>query len=229
MKNNRRITLSNSFIAENNLSTSPPPQDSLFWTMWNACVSIANQTLETNFIQGINKANLDPVIYGGFNVSDAYYCFNGAQDYLVAASNATDPTLKAFLNKKYLSYQKYNETFPTVWHIKDAYGIVPSEACKNYAEFESNVASHEESIYTLIAMLPCEYLWAWLGEQLSPPADGNLYAPWITGNNDPSGAYAMGNYIDLYQKSHFIDEDKAIQLYTKAMNHELQNFATATN
>ncbi len=229
MRNNRRIALSKSFIAENNLSTTPPPQNSLFWTMWNACIPIADQTLETNFIQGINNANLDPVIYGGFNVNDAYYCFNGAQDYLVAASNATDPTLKAFLNEKYLSYQRYNEIFPTTWHIKDAYGIVPSETCKDYSAFESNIASHEESIYTLIAMLPCEYLWAWLGEQLSPPAAGNLYAPWITGNDDPDGAYAMGNYIDLYQQSHFIDEDKALQIYTQAMNYEEQNFATATN
>jgi len=49
-------------------------------------------------------------------------------------------------------------------------------------------------------MIPCEYLWAWLGAKLSPRVSGNLYAPWITGNNDPSGAYAMSNFLHLYQK-----------------------------
>lgn len=227
MRNNRRLVLSDNFIAENNLSTNPPPPSSLFWTMWNACLNIAYDALATDFIQGIKNANLDPVTYGGFNVNDAYYCFNGAQDYLAAESNATDPTLKAFLHEKYLSYQKYNETFPTIWHVKDAYGVVPSQACKDYSDFESNIASHEESIYTLIVMLPCEYLWAWLGGQLSPPSSGNLYAPWITGNDDPDGAYAMGNYIDLYQQTHTIDENLALKIYTQAMNYELQNFSTA--
>lgn len=229
MKNNRRLDLSDNFIDKHKLSTDPPPEDSLFWKMWNTCSTIANQTLETPFIVGIKNGTLDPVTYGGFNVSDAYYCFHGAQDYLAAESRATHKTLKAFLLKKYHSYQKFNDTFPTTWHIKDANGIVPSEVCKNYSAFETNVATNEDPIYCLVTMLPCEYLWAWLGEQLSPPATGNLYAPWITGNNDPSGAYAMGNFLNDYQQSFSFDEDKAIQLYTQAMNFEQQNFATATS
>ena len=47
MKNNRRLDLSEYFIKKHNLSTELPPKDSLFWQMWNACTSIANQTLET--------------------------------------------------------------------------------------------------------------------------------------------------------------------------------------
>lgn len=75
-------------------------------------------------------------------------------------------------------------------------------------------------------MLPCEYLWAWLGAQLSPPSPQNLYAPWVTGNNDPGGAYAMGNFLNNYQGS--IDPGQATQIYTAAMNYEQQNFAVAT-
>ena len=227
MKNNRRIDLSEHFISKHKLSTDSPPQDSLFWQMWNACTAIANQTLETPFIMGIKNGTLDPVIYGGFNVSDAYYCFHGAEDYLAAESRATDETLKAFLMKKYQSYHTYNETFPTIWHIKDANGIVPSEACKNYSAFETNVAANEDPIYCLITMLPCEYLWAWLGAQLSPATPGNLYAPWIKENNYPDGAYAMGNFLNTYQQSHTVDENKATQLYTQAMKFEQQNFATS--
>lgn len=198
--------------------------------MWNACTSIANNALNTDFIQGIRTGTLDPVTYGGFNVSDAYYCFRGAKDYLVAKSRATNhPTLQAFLLKKYKSYQKYNETFPEIWHIKDAEGIIPSPICQQYSDFESDVASNQDPIYALIVMIPCEYLWAWLGAQLSPPSSGNLYAPWIKGNDYPDGAYAMGNFLHEYQKKYSVDETLATELYSQAMTYEYENFNTATN
>ncbi len=227
MRNNRATTLETSFVKEHNLSTAPPPKDSLFWKMWEASLSIAEQALHTDFIQGIKSGTLDPVEYGGFNVSDAYYCFNGAEDYLVAEKKATDKALKAFLLKKYISYQNYNQTFPKIWHLKNSEGIVPSKVCKEYSQFESKVAATQDPIYTLIVMIPCEYLWAWLGAQLSPPTSGNLYASWITGNNDPHGAYAMGNFLEAYQKNHTIDEGLAIELYKQAITFEYENFNTA--
>jgi len=229
MKNPRRISLSEELM-KLNLSTEEPPPDSLFWKMWNSCTEIANEALETPFIQGIKLGNLDPIKYGGFNVSDAYYCFNGAQDYLEAESATEDETLRAFLLEKYNSYQKYNEEFPKVWHIRDARGVVPIDVCKNYSEFESNVASHEEPIYCIVVMIPCEYLWYWLANQLAPPGQGNLYAQWITENDDPTGAYALGNFLNDYQKAHpgEIDEEKAIQIYTQAMTYEKENFRAAT-
>mgnify|MGYP001794298210 FL=1 len=161
-------------------------------------------------------------------MSDAYYCFQGAQDYLDVANRATHPTLKAFLLKKHNSYQTYNDTFPTTWHVKDATGIVPTKVCEQYAAFESQVATNEAPIYTLITMLPCEYLWAWLGQELSPPTTGNLYTDWITGNDYPDGAYTMGNFIEIYRKENAIDAPKALQLYKQAMTYEYENFKTAT-
>lgn len=228
MKNNRAIRLDTSFIEAHQLSTSSPHEDSLFWKMWNMCTDIAEHVLQTDFIQGIKKGTLDPVVYGSFNISDAYYCFHGSEDYLKAATKASHPTLQAFLSKKHSSYQQYNETFPKVWRVKDADGIVPSETCKRYSDFESHLASLEDPIYALIAMIPCEYLWAWLGTQLSPPTAGNLYAPWINGNNSPDGAYAMGNFIESYRQEYPIDETLAITLYTQAMNFEYENFQSAT-
>ena len=233
MKNNRKIKLDQEAINKHQLSTDPPPPDSLFWKMWNACADIAEEALNTDFVQGIKNGTLDPTVYGGFNISDAYYCFNGADDYFSAANRTSDKILKAFLLKKYHSYKNYNDTFPDTWHLKDADGIVPTEVCKAYSDFESSVAQSEDPIYSLVTMLPCEYLWAWLGRRLAPPKKGNLYAPWINGNNDASGAYAMGNFLNDYQQRHghetiaAIDETKAMALYEKAMNFEFQNFATA--
>ncbi len=230
MRNPRRIVLNEALIAKHNLSVNPPPSDSLFCKMWHSCTQIAENTLDTDFIQRIKQGNLDPVKYGGFNVSDAYYAFNGAQDYLAANARAVDDKLRGFLKLKYESYQKYNQDFPKIWHIKDADGVVPIEVCRQYSEFETYIARHEDPIYCLVVMIPCEYLWYWLASKLAPPSKNNLYAPWITGNNDPGGAYAMGNFLNDYQAAHpkEIDEGKAIRLYTQAMTYEQQNFAAAT-
>lgn len=230
MKNPRRIELTPEMVSKHNLSTDPPPPGSLFWTMWNACSGIARQALETPFVQGIGAGTLDPVVYGGFNVNDAWYCFNGAKDFRTAAARAADPALKAFLAAKHASYEKYNATFPQIWRVRDGAGIVPFDVCRAYSGFETGVARERDPIYSVVAILPCEYLWAWLGAQLAPPDPRNLYAPWVTGNNDPSGAYALGNFLDEYQRAHpdAIDPDQAVQLYTTAMTYEQQNFAAAT-
>ncbi|OUR70401.1 hypothetical protein A9Q76_07635 [Arcobacter sp. 31_11_sub10_T18] len=79
-------------------------------------------------------------------------------------------------------------------------------------------------------MLPCEFLWYWLASQISPAKQGNLYAPWISGNDDPHGAYVMGNFLNDYQivNPNSIDNDLAIQIYKTAMTFEFRNFQSAT-
>lgn len=229
MKNPRRIALTSSLIDELNLSTKKPPKDSLFWQMWEDCTEIAKQALATKYVQAIGAGDLKPVTYGAFNVVDAYYCFNGAQDYLLAESRTEDHLLRQFLLLKYQGYQRYNSEFTKIWHIRNAEGVIPDDVCKEYSQYESRIASHEEPIYSLIVMLPCEYLWYWLSDQLFPPAKSNLYSSWITGNHDPNGAYAMGNFIHEYQKKHpsSIDVAKAKQIYKQATTYEYKNFAQA--
>jgi len=197
--------------------------------MWKACTDIAQAALQTKFIQGIGSGALDPVLYGAFNVSDAYYCFNGENDYLIAESQATDPTLKAFLYKKYTSYHNYNQTFPTTWHVRDATGVVPIPVCLSYSQFETYIASHQPPIYCLICMIPCEYLWNWLAAQLPSPSPQNLYGPWITGNISTDGAFAMGNYLDQYMSENpgSVDPVLATKIYSQAISYEQQNFAAA--
>lgn len=227
MKNNRRLRLIQEIIDPNKVPTTPPPADSLFWKMWKANTQIAQEALNTDFVQGIKKGNLHPQTYGAFNVSDAYYCFHGADDYHYAADRAKNPILQAFLQHKHDSYQSYNDTFPDTWRVRNGESIVPTDVCAQYADFEAQVCNQEEPIYALIAMLPCEYLWAWLGEQLNGYHDNNLYGDWITGNQGYSGSYAMGNFIEGYQQTSRIDEHKAMSIYTQAITYEKENFATA--
>lgn len=225
MKNNRGTQLDQTTVDLNNLSTESPAPDSLFWKMWNANTEIAQAALNTDFVQGIKNGNLNPQTYGAFNVSDAYYCFHGSEDYQNAADRATHPVLKAFLQKKRDSYVSYNDTFPETWRVKNGDSIVPTEVCQQYSDYERSVCSDQDPIYALIVMLPCEYLWGWLGAQLVGFESGNLYADWIKDNQGTSGAFAMGNFIEEYRKNKPIDEDLAMYIYNQAITFEKENFA----
>ena len=84
-----------------------------------------------------------------------------------------------------------------------------------------------DAIYCLIVNLPCNYLWSWLANQIASESPvGNLYQFWIDGNNDPSGAYQMGNFLDAWMKEHpgAVDEEKANEIYRKAMVYEYEGF-----
>jgi thiaminase/transcriptional activator TenA len=133
---------------------------------------------------------------------------------------------RAFLMQKYNSYQKYNATFPSIWHVDSTASIVPFGVCTEYANWETSIAGDAQldPIYIVIAMLPCDYLWAWLAAQLAqlPPTPGNLYAPWITDNNSPKGAYGIRNFLVHYSGE--IDPAIANTIYQTAINYELQNF-----
>ncbi len=228
----RRVQPKPSWYQQHGISTDPPPQDSLFWTLWNNNLSIAKKALQTGFIQGIKEGNLDVNDYGSYVVMDAYYCFEAADDYLTAAGRASGfPPLQAFLEHKHQSYQNYNEQFSQQWKIGGTSCLLPDQAVLNYSKLEKRCCTEENPIYALIVMLPCEYLWAWLAEQISEFAtDSNLYSFWITGNSDPSGAFAMGNVIDAFQKAHpgVIDPLTAQEFYGGAMTGELNDFAAAT-
>lgn len=230
MRNPRRIRLTEELIQKHQLSTNPPPADSLFWKLWDSSKSIAEKSLETDFLKGLRKGNLDPIKFGSFNVSDAYYCFKGTDYYETAVKRTDNPILKEFLLQKVESYVDYNKRFVDTWFIKDASAIVPPPICYEYSDYESKISGQEDPIYTLILMLPCEYLWAWISETMLPIASENIYGNWIRENLIPEIAYAMGNFIDLYLKSNpdAIDENKAMEIYKQAMEYEYRYFLSAT-
>lgn len=231
MLGNRRLPDLADLIAGHNIPKTRPPEDSLFWRMWNSAEYIAKDTLMLPFLQGIRNGTLDPNVYGGYNVADAYYCFKGADAYEVALSHTPGGSpLWDFLNKKYTGYKKYNDTFPDTWHVSSAAAVTPPQITREYAAYEDRVARYLHPIYTLIVMLPCEYLWAWLASQMAPAQPGNVYAGWINENDDPSGAYAIGNFLDMYMERHpmVVDEEKAMRVYQRAQYYEYANFAAAT-
>ncbi len=147
MKNNRSIGDISQLAKDCSIPTTRPPADSLFWEMWNQNIvqENAQATLNLSYLQGINSGLLDPNVYGGYNVADAYYCYNGADDYKVAAQKAPQASaLEAFLLKKYAGYERYNATFPGTWHVASAADVTPPEITKAYSQFEHNVVTNHD-------------------------------------------------------------------------------------
>lgn len=229
MRNPRAFLETPQLVLQRFAARTPPPVASLFWNLWSESSDIASKALQTPFIQGIASGTLDPVTYGRYHVSDAYYCFHAADDYLLAAARATDPVLKAYLAAKHASYTAYNNTFPATWHITDAAGIEPGQACRAYSRFERDVVSKEMPVYVLVAMLPCEHLWPWIALRIGPPKKGNLYRRWIEQNSDMGGAFAIGNVLDEFEERRpgVLCRDKAMRIYRRAMAYEWMNFETA--
>ena len=210
------------------LSSDEPPADALFWEMWNECEDIARQVLDTDYFRGIRNNNLDPNAYGSLMVQDAYYCFEAENAYAAAASHPLDDVCSDFLKGKCASYEEYNLYYHGPWHIRDASGVIPDDPIKSYADYEAHVAGHLDSPYLFCVMLPSEYLWNWIANQLLPTAspDG-LYYFWIEGNGGtPDGAYQMANMLENYRTQ--TDEEQAKEIFHTAMRHELEVFSTAT-
>lgn len=80
-------------------------------------------------LQGIKNGTLSPNSYGYSTVNDAYYCFEGPDNYHKAAQRTDDFALKKYLLALEKSYRDYNEDFVTNWHLKDASSIKPIQVC----------------------------------------------------------------------------------------------------
>jgi thiaminase/transcriptional activator TenA len=205
-----------------------PSPSSLFWKMWNANEDIAIEVLNTDYFNGILAGNLSPVAFGSLMVQDAYYCMKGRDDYSAAATHAIDGACKTFCQNKRDSYDDYNQYYHTTWHIREAESVIPGAEIKGYADYEAYVAGNLETPYLFCVMLPCEYLWTWVANQLNGKVPGSsLYRFWVDANEGvPTGAFQMGNLLETYRDS--IDESKALEIYAKAMNYELEVFKAST-
>lgn len=203
----------------------------LFQEMWDECEDIAKAVLETKYFKDILNNKLNPNAYGSLMVQDAYYCFKAQNCYTIARTHAYDSDCSEFLKGKEQSYKDYNATYHKIWHIREDYGVIPGPEIKEYADYEAYVASQLDSPYLFAVMLPCEFLWNWVANQLEPKAskaskDG-LYYFWIEENaGSPTGARQMESMLELYRAE--IDENKAKEIFRTAMEFELKVFTSAT-
>lgn len=233
MRSPRRIDFTHKAFEKIKLNESPPPADSISMKLWQACIEIAQQALSTNYIQGIANGNLDPNDYGHYSIQDCAYCYNAQGDYQAAEAMAKEagyPELAAFDQARYDSYVQYTDQLLTDWHISDPNAISPGPAAQQYINFEHQIANTWPAIYFVVAMIPCNQLWAWLATELYPDIKpNNIYNFWITENEDFSAAWRLDNFIDAFFKSTPLQYnwDDALRAYQGAMTGELNFFKSA--
>ena len=217
-----------------NTDEPTPPADSFFFRVFNKNLSVAESVLGTSFLQAMKKNDLPPLNFGVMNVQDAYYCYRAEETYQTLLS-VIDPAdelmreMRALVEDNFNGYKEYNQTFFDTWRIPTASSVNPTEVFINYAEHEHHIACSCEPIYTLVAMLPCYYLWYWFCSKMYPEmSSNNLYRDWVEGSLSTGSAYRIGNFIDKWQKNQQpFDEERADEIYAASMNYELQVFTEA--
>lgn len=220
-------------------ATTRPAPDSLFWKLWKSSFWVASQALSSRFVEGVRTGTLSKKDYTVWSQSDSYYCAQSASFYKLASDRAyglNDYALGRFLQKKHEWYKAYNEVFyegvddsnrNESQVIPSPVMPVPSRVILEYVSFQHWVVLKFHPVYTLIVMLPCEWLWAWLTQMLITEVDSsNEFLPWIRYNTDATPAFASANFIDSFMMSHgdIIFPSVADELYRTATAFEIDNF-----
>ncbi|XP_062517571.1 uncharacterized protein LOC134192828 [Corticium candelabrum] len=172
--------------------------------LFSESMDLAHEALHTQFIQGIKAGTLDPTVYGGYTVQDAAYVYNGQRwaDLFVelnkkAAGKKGLCDLANFAQHEAKSWRSFAQQLLKDWHISEPSAVVLNKAAKDYQKFKEDVFTSYPPYYMIIALLPCDRLWAWLAKTLEPFATKpNLYAFWITGNISTSDHW--NNFVNCH-------------------------------
>ncbi len=214
------------------LRTDPPDPNGISAQLWKQFQWVADTSLKTDFIQGINNGTLSPVSYGQYTVQDAVYCDSVIKDYVAARDRAETiglHDLALFLEAQRASYASYTSQMMVAWHLRDATCIYPGTEMGNYIAHEHRITQLYHPIYTIVSMIPCSMLWAWLANNLqSTIKPTSIYRFWVTENQSWHGAYALANFVDEWFKKNPYDKPKAEDAFGGSMVGECKAFMAAT-
>lgn len=212
---------------------SEPSKDSFFMRVFQQNIEIANKVLNTKYLDAIQKGILPPNNYGQLTVLDAYYCYRAADTYntaLCKVQKETERDLYMLMDHLHRSYREYNQSFFNDWHIRTSESVNATKEFVSYANQEHHIACSQHPIYTLVAMIPCYYLWYWFSNEMRKKgiADTNLYREWISDCCYPNTSYEIGNFIEEWRKSgKEFDEKLAAEIYQTSIQCELSVFKAA--
>ncbi|XP_052800069.1 uncharacterized protein LOC128231370 [Mya arenaria] len=197
--------------------------------LWQQTQQYHIQALQSGFVHGIRSASLDPEGFGGFMLQDSVFCYEASNNIAIAESNATDPFIKQFLQEKFQAYQDYYQALIHTWHIENVSGIKLGQACSAYIAHEHDVAMNYNSVYFVVALIPCAKLWPWIGQQIAADT-GNfgVYTKWVQENFSPdsSGVTKYETLINNAEAQGVINRNEALEIYTKSMIGEVNFFSS---
>lgn len=197
--------------------------------LWEATTNYRQEAYQSGFIQGLKKISLNPEGFGGYMIQDVAYCYSAKESIDIAANRAKDSDVKTFLQKRSDSYKSYCAELFKTWHIDNPACVSLSQSCKDYVNHEKNVATSYDSIYMIIALIPCAKLWPWLGQQIGA-GEGNfgVYTDWVRINLNPdsSGVQKYEKIINDADKTGHITRDLALAVYKGSMKGEADFFSS---
>ena len=136
MSKSRQIQYTDEAITQLTFDPPEPGPDAISSRLWAACQDVAEEALQTQFMQGLGNGTLSPDHYGQYTVQDCAYCAAAANDYETLeelATAANEPVLAQFAKAHYTSYEQWVvQTYLPAWHIKEPDALLLNEAAKAF-------------------------------------------------------------------------------------------------
>ena len=92
-----------------------------------------------------------------------------------------------------------------------------------YIQFLSNVANDMEPIYAILASIPCERLWPWVGKQIGGSAKTlGVYEDWVKDNLIGDEYRSVEDFVNSH--GHLLENNTALNVYKRCMRGEFEFF-----
>ncbi len=199
----------------------------LHQTLWDSCRDLAQACLHHPFLKALAAGTLDPRDYDEYVGQDAFYLRAFLKAYALALARCDDLEDARLLHQ--LAGGALEELEMHLRHAEQkglALATVrPNPACLAYTDFLLATAWSGALGEILAAMTPCMRLYAWLGEQLAPPAPDNPYRNWILTYSSPE-FQRLASRIESLLDAYASDTPEIRFLYRYAMECELRFFSS---
>ncbi len=200
--------------------------------LWNENFNIAQESLDTKFVQGIKSGNLPKKNFQAYLAQDYFFLESFAKAYGLAISKSENKHTIKILSQLLMGVSEelvLHESYSKQWGI-DLSIITINNSTREYTDFLAKVSKEMTSIEIISSMTPCMRLYAWIGKNLFESAYNNPYKEWILTYSDQSFddlALALENLMNNYKKQY--NYGKLNSLYQKAMQLEANFFKSYSN
>ncbi len=200
--------------------------------LWKKNKDIALISLQSKFVQGIKDGNLPKEKFQAYIAQDYFFLEGFARAYGLAISKCFDIQSIRTLSELLLGVSEeliLHKTYANNWGINLHNNQI--EKCTNeYTDFLNQTSLNLTCIEILAAMAPCMRLYAWIGNNLSPPTSNNPYKDWIITYSDENFeklSKSLEDIIDSYKGAY--DFNQLNKLYERAMILEGKFFNAYSN
>ena len=196
--------------------------------LWEANQDLAIACLNHPFVQGIGNGSLPKSKFAYYVGQDAFFLEAFARAYSIAAAKVTDwQDFNIFheLSGGVLQELKLHQGYAAEWGV--TLQQVPGAATRRYTDFLLATAWGQTVGTTVVAMLPCMRIYAFLGQALAGDRIPNhAYADWIrTYSSNEFEPLAV--QLSALADRHTIVSDLVRSTYRYAMQCELEFFQAA--